>query len=342
MYTSAGTTDIPPLPEQAGASWRESDVSDCRLKRHTLQADTIGDRVPRDFARGVVHSVFRMACNIELPGGTLVALLPAGTGNLPHSIRCRSAVAPGVQARVRPGQVVIGNAAGLEIPAARITVDLTEARAWSGAIGDLRIDRRSPRTLRSLITVRSLLAVHTRDGFAPILLQGSPSSSALAGALARQLASCLPRLAASTVALDAPAAALELGVLVGLGPGLTPSGDDFVVGYLAAMRARSRYEPGTDPFVAALRAPLQRLAAQTNPIGRQYILDATAGAFPERLVDVVHALTGSHADLCERVGRALATGHSSGGDTLAGLLFGMAPQLTMSRDALGVASAEAR
>jgi hypothetical protein len=147
--------------------------------------------------------------------------------------------------------------------------------------------------------------------------------------MARRLDSCLPRLAAAAAALDPSAAAHALIPLIGLGPGLTPSGDDFIVGYLAALWCRWESEPRVGAFRNGLASELRHLTTRTNPIGRRFILDAAAGEFSERMVDVIRAIANDDGQFNACVARALCTGHSSGADCLVGLLFGIAPYMAM-------------
>jgi len=82
--------------------------------------------------------------------------------------------------------------------------------------------------------------------------------------------------------LDCPMYLLDS---VGLGPGLTPAGDDRVVGALAA--ATRFVAPWLDEFRRAV-ADLPRDC--TTPVSREMLDHAVAGRFPEALRDYVAAL----------------------------------------------------
>jgi hypothetical protein len=314
-------TELTAVFEQAGAAAPGSGTSEPTPANHVFRAQQIGLRVPRRPAHGVVHSVFRSACNIELDRGTLITLLASSVGSLPHGVRCASAISWNLESGLRPGQAVVATAQTLDIPRASVVVDLTRAAPWSGRLTLCKIDARSTRALTAL---RALIVADAQDGFAPILLRRSTADSPLLQAMAQRLDSCLPRLAAATATLDATAAAQALLPLIGLGPGLTPSGDDFIVGYLAAMWSRCQCEPRFGAFRSRLAPELERLTTRTNAIGRQFILDAVDGEFSERLVDVVRSIAHRDSDVNACVARALRTGHSSGADCLVGLLFGFA------------------
>ena len=81
--------------------------------------------------------------------------------------------------------------------------------------------------------------------------------------------------------------------LVGLGVGLTPSGDDFLVGYLAALRCRAGREAGIGALLRNAAVPLDRVIVHTHAISRQMLSDALDGRFSESLIDVVCAIRGA-------------------------------------------------
>lgn len=105
--------------------------------------------------------------------------------------------------------------------------------------------------------------------------------------------------------------------LLGLGPGLTPSGDDFLGGMMIALSALGCHEP-----LGHLAATVRRLApARTTPISVSHLAAAMAGHGGAPVHAALNAvLAGDVAALppaIERIGRV---GHSSGWDTLAGMV----------------------
>lgn len=94
--------------------------------------------------------------------------------------------------------------------------------------------------------------------------------------------------------------------LIGLGPGLTPSGDDYLGGMLVALRAVSR-----DTQADALWRWLQpRLATATSAISAAHLEAAAAGEAHEIVHEVL--LDPSRAQELDRIG------HCSGWDAYAG------------------------
>ncbi len=294
--------------------------------RKILFADSVGARVPTR-ARAQVHSVFLRACNIETESGELVTVLAPGSGNLPHGIRCASPIAP-LCARLRQGQTAALEGATLRVSAADFVVDLSCAAVWNGTVPALLPGVRGAEPLGAFRELCETLREQAPDqGIAPALFSSRSPRCTLARALVTRLAQTLPLLARATEAADAGAVVSTLGALVGLGAGLTPAGDDFIVGYLAALWSRSHRESGVAALLRALVAPVGRLSLHTNAISRQMLLDALRGHFAERLTEVVRCVCSS-GDVAGASLRALQVGHSSGADILCGLLFGYLPTLT--------------
>jgi hypothetical protein len=111
--------------------------------------------------------------------------------------------------------------------------------------------------------------------------------------------------------------------LIGLGPGLTPSGDDFLVGYLRGLWLLSRDHAGICDILERLReALLPTLETQTTRVGAEFIRYALDGAFAEVLDQAAEALMNpTHPQPVQSaIHTLLAQGQTSGTDTMLGLL----------------------
>jgi hypothetical protein len=106
--------------------------------------------------------------------------------------------------------------------------------------------------------------------------------------------------------------------LVGLGPGLTPSGDDFLVGMLVVLSLAGRSD-----LVAAVDQVIRpTLEDGTGPISRLHLAAALNGESSERLHVMVNAvLAGDHDVVASRLVLISQVGHCSGWDTLAGAVM---------------------
>ena len=106
-----------------------------------------------------------------------------------------------------------------------------------------------------------------------------------------------------------------LDALLGLGPGLTPSGDDVLCGILyVLLRSDASERAGVRMLAqaAAAEAP-----AKTNAVSAAYLTAIAGGEDYERMQGVWLELTGEDVS---RAGQLLEVGSCSGGDMLFGML----------------------
>lgn len=166
------------------------------------------------------------------------------------------------------------------------------------------------------------LAARAADLGAPggfgVMLTGAPLSFPLDGAAGPAVA------LAGACARDDPAGAVDAAVaLLGLGGGLTPSGDDFVGGALF-VRAALATGTGRLPWRRAAGAVVAAAPVQTHPISVALLADLAEGRGWAPLHDLVAALAAADARSAEAAARALVgLGHTSGWDLLAGVGAGL-------------------
>jgi hypothetical protein len=112
--------------------------------------------------------------------------------------------------------------------------------------------------------------------------------------------------------------------LIGLGPGLTPSGDDFLVGYLAGLWCTAGNNPSRTQLLAALNSELDETARNTNEISCGYLRSATKGHVSEPLATLAQHLTQAidMSSVRAATQAALQVGHTSGSAGVLGLLLG--------------------
>jgi uncharacterized protein DUF2877 len=124
---------------------------------------------------------------------------------------------------------------------------------------------------------------------------------------------------------DAPAAADAALALLGLGSGLTPSGDDFVGGALFARRALAAGGcVDAHAWRRAAEIVFAAAPARTHPISAALLGDLAAGLAHAPLHDLLGALAaGADGEARTAAGRLVRLGHSSGWDLLAGLAAGL-------------------
>lgn len=116
--------------------------------------------------------------------------------------------------------------------------------------------------------------------------------------------------------------------LIGLGPGLTPSGDDCVGGLIFMARHLKAAYPQEDWWRGGDAGGfLIRSKAMTSWISHVLLADLAEGQSHESLHDLAEALVADSEkfDAAFHVRRVTAIGHSSGWDILTGMLAGLLP-----------------
>ena len=103
-------------------------------------------------------------------------------------------------------------------------------------------------------------------------------------------------------------------MLIGLGPGLTPSGDDYLGGLLIALHALERR-----PQAQALWRWLEPRLKRTSAISAAHLAAAAAGEGHEALHACLEALASRNADWPKTLDQVANVGHVSGWDALAGI-----------------------
>jgi hypothetical protein len=157
----------------------------------------------------------------------------------------------------------------------------------------------------------------------------SLQNAALAlGSSARTLA-CLPNRAVGTpfrpgFATRRPPLWQSVSALVGLGNGLTPSGDDFLCGFLAAARTRCLAAAQGSGLLETLCAAVEGNFGATGDISASLLRWAILDHWPEPLLDLADAIAvDRRAQAFRAVDDLCRFGHASGADMASGFLFGL-------------------
>jgi hypothetical protein len=138
----------------------------------------------------------------------------------------------------------------------------------------------------------------------------------------------LSALEQALLSLDRPVIPHHALSLLGLGPGLTPSGDDVLVGLLAGLFVLGHRIPGSpalDIIPLITDVVMDAAPARTTALSRTMLYYAAHGVAVEPLLDVLQAPFGQPAAEGNVKGlhRLLSIGHSSGRDMLAGAMLAL-------------------
>jgi hypothetical protein len=204
----------------------------------------------------------------------------------------------------------------LKIPDTAVEITLAGTPAWEPAAGPGHLA--AGEAARHAESLAAILLQHDNpeglagladDGDAtPLLRRARPGVEQLVESLAR-------RSPAGVLAAAEP--------LLGLGPGLTPSGDDFLAGFLGMALLSA---PSAAPLLQGVGPCILDLAeTRTTLLSRAFLAHALRGALAPPLDGLAAAmLDGADRSAVARAARAACTlGHTSGMDTVTGMVFAL-------------------
>jgi hypothetical protein len=291
----------------------------------SVKAISIGCAVPRLGFTGVVHSAFHCAVNLQRSGDSmLLTVLSSGEADLPQGIRLDTPrgytferIPVGTRTTCQDGILTLGRI---------LKGDLREGHSWECDLSSMDADMTSPEVAAAWRNAwHALRERRVRLGSVMITGDDLDNMSTYDSVAAQLMNRILGRIRRATTAYEA-AGMTEVGALVGLGPGLTPSGDDLLTGYLAGLWCAVRRRPERQRFLEAVAELVDRYSLRTNDIARTYLRLAARGQVSSRLVDLttVICLGEGCASVLAAAEAAMRVGHSSGMETVNGLLLGMA------------------
>lgn len=291
-----------------------------RIAAHTLGIDAAAALQPG--RSGVVAAGFARSCYIRL-GADWICVGDVDIGPGPLNVPCRSDAMPDWRtlAPARRGARVTGDTLILD---ERWGVVLAGAPVWQPPPCPAWTPTDARRGLGAL--VERLSSALPRDGLAQLLAPGGVAYGPVARAAKPAVAELEAWLARPR---GRPSAAPRIaGPLLGLGPGLTPSGDDFLAGCLVALRATGRARRADELWSAIARAP-----GATNDISRAHLRTAARGRLGADLHGLLDAVLGGDAASLERAAARLERKpNHSPWDCLAGMCT-VLRALTASRQA---------
>ena len=305
-----------------------------------LNALSAGVEAPTMCFSGVIHSIFQHACNVSLESDTLLTLVSSEKGNLSQGIRLGTPPTFTFLNQVRLGQPFACRGGILRISESELSIDLRTARLWHIDLKRLRVDLCQRDTAQAWAVAWLELEKHRRGNgiFAMIAAipvpRQSPVTSPKGRALGERVAQTVSALLAATRTFQLDDAINAIKPLIGLGLGLTPSGDDFIVGFLAGLWSTVGSDSSRLRFMSSLGAWLSQAATGTNAISRTYIKSAVNGNVSEPIAILAQRFGQAESldSVREATRTALQVGNTSGTDGVLGLLLGCiawaAPSIT--------------
>ncbi len=278
---------------------------------------------------GEVHSVFERTFNI-LIDDELVGVAQSGVSRSPinliieippsenmHSLGLKK----GMQVELVEGRILVGGV---------LEISLEGAELWRPKT---RVERcnRLDKIKRNLELAKRLAARKSEsEGLGPLLghvdeiATGKMPQISELNAVAKTV---LPQLIYLTRAVRSGNTAEVKKVarkLIGLGPGLSPSADDALSGFTAALWWVSHSLGSGISNVEDINRVIVSQASGTTLLSKQLLQHAARGEVNERVEELLEALlAGGQSEIEPGVEQVLKIGETSGADMMVGLLLGM-------------------
>ena len=294
-----------------------------------LNALSVSVETPIRYFSGTIHSIFHHACNVSLDGDAVLTLVSSEKSNPAQGIRLRTPPRFTFLNQFRVGQPVACRGGILRISGSDLSIDLRTASLWHIDLKGMRIDLHRPDMAQAWAVAWLELLKHRSGSGISAMIAGIPVPSEHPGilpiqTLVERAVQTVPVLIDATRHLQVDAAITAVRPLIGLGPGLTPSGDDFIVGYLAGLWSTAGSDSTRLRFMSSLGSWLSQAADGTNPISRTYMKSAVNGNVSEPIATVAQRIgqAKSMDGVREATRTALQVGNTSGSDGVLGLLLG--------------------
>ncbi|MEW6593173.1 MAG: DUF2877 domain-containing protein [Candidatus Hadarchaeota archaeon] len=275
-----------------------------------------------------VHSVFDRTFNIlvrdELVGVVRGDISPSPidlvTDISPSETMGALGVKSGMKAQVAAGWVVVGGV---------LSISLKEAKLWQPPtsiekpLGVKAVEQNLEIARKTAISKAGM------EGFGHLLkhLDEISQGKSIAAEFNDVTRTVLPHildLVKSAREADVSKVKKSVKGIVGLGPGLTPSGDDFLSGFASALWWASRSFGKGTVIVDEINATIFQESKKTNLLSRQLLEHAVHGEVNERVGKLLMAiLSGEQSEISPLVEQVVKIGETSGADMMVGLLFGI-------------------
>ncbi len=292
-----------------------------------LAVSDMPEHFPAQIANGTTMSVFRRVMNLAVDtednARTLVTIDARNNAALaPGTARIDAPATVNFSRLVRPGAGFAMRAGILRIQGTELAFDFRTAASIAWAQQTSPTKRESSRLIAGWINAWSLfIDAHGAAGFA-MALSPDPRRDSYGRALARSVQTTVPELIRAAPNADLPVSTACLNRLIGRGPGLTPSGDDFATGYFLGFRDGAN-EPAQKDFLRQLIQAALVKSCDSTDVSRACIAHAAAGRFSSPLTKLTDAIATDADDIPARLADVTDMGHSSGRDTVFGLLCGL-------------------
>ncbi len=305
-------------------------------RQHRLVATSIGSSAAvRIHGRGMigrVHSVFGGAIDVIVTAGSMFSIVREEVGAGPINIVTNLPVGKKMtEMGVESGQEVLRRGEDLVVGGGRLLISLRGARVYMPEVRFHRVNDTPKIRQNVAIVARTAEKLGNDQGLGGLIERIVLKRR---GRLNPYSRFALPRVRSVLRAIRAGKTSdleRETKNLVGLGPGLTPSGDDVLSGLMATLAISALNLKGGVEKVREINERIALAArTRTTSLSQEYLSHAARGETNQHFLELIkNVLTGGPEDAKRATELVLRVGETSGTDTVLGVLLGF--QLSLER-----------
>jgi hypothetical protein len=262
--------------------------------------------------------IFETVCNLINAQGNLLSLtlFPAEMNPLSLEIKCQSHsvdfrehIQIDGPVQIELTRLVVGD----------LSIHLNSPDIWPASPDWHAVRRNRQDVARMLDVIQSLLSPnHSPESLAVLLDPSALYQEAPAQAWLRRSVNPIKALLNGLEMREPDALRAAAANLAGLGPGLTPGGDDFIIGVMYALW--STRKPAQ--VAASCSSLLKGAAGRTNALSSNYLGRAAVGEAAQPWHALIAAMAhGEDTGLKVPVDALIKLGHTSGQDALSGFVL---------------------
>lgn len=286
-----------------------------------IHAASIGEAIPRHNFDALIQSAFATAVNLQFANADrLITLLVSDHYELPQGIRITEK--PRSLQSLTVGHLAACRAGVLRFESSPLTIDLRGAPVWKCRIPELNVNMQSSIAERSWTAVWQMLNARQKLNKTEIIADDLFQLN-FGSLLSQKISRPVLQFISSAGQFDIPGSIYAAGKMIGLGPGVTPAGDDLLIGLLAGLWSTLGKDQRQLSFVHSFGDRLMEIANQTNLISRTYLYHAIHGQFSSSLSNLAEVIAFGSENIRAISEAAMRVGHSSGMDSVTGLLIGL-------------------
>ena len=270
--------------------------------RRTFSASSFDSNLPLRFG-GEVHSVFSKAFNIRTEGDELISIVAPEKLNGPHRILLKLPEDDFISFGIKRGTKTVRTAQEISIDNGNFLISLEKSKRWSFQV-EIKKEISAGKIGDAIFYLKIFLAGEKKNR------------------ISQELEVRTQKLIESIEEENSPKISKNVKRLIGFGEGLTPSGDDFLVGLITSLHFLGNSE--SQHLLKKIKRIINLEKERTTFLSGKFLEYACQGKFSETILSLMKTIfSGDRVEVKEAVRRCLDFGATSGRDTVLGILSGL-------------------